>query len=605
MSDDPQPAARIEDTIQHSQARLGRGLGALGGAALALGVLFLAGALEIGTLGLATPVVIGVGALAVGGIGAAMSAGSNLGADEGRKFMHDDGKIASGIPTVLIGPERRPLAHVNSNVNCNDHRHLVGPSLDVINAAQEQIAEGSGSVLVGPDFMPVARVGSQGTCEFTIGQGCSTVIIGGPTLRLVKVGDGDDPDKGFFDGVGTVSGYIGIAGAALVLWPATLSLAGVGIMGAGGAGAWLVGQAVGKGMEYLPEGEVRDAASLALAVLPLAGLPKMARGLSRTEGLGRARGESEEGFTSRVKQAKNARLEQEWRAAVQASKPRAGEIPLGPDGRPIPAYAGASGAARALFDDGGGVFSPKQGSPLLQTMAGDAARGGAARDPLFDVTKPNVPRTDAEYRALIDEAKRNGNHEEAMRLRRERYLRDCERDNKPVMPADKWREAAERAQENRLRGRVDEDQALSHAGVDNNNYIKNADESDRTITRYIDSKGYETRPDGVSDTHWIDVKSTKADTVYDTEQIRAEREGAIADGKRQGVIISNDDYQATKPSGPLAKSKRTDILHRDSVTGKWRQWDQEANGRRGGWSEEFGDDHAASILGGTVPSSPP
>ncbi len=390
MSDDPQPAARADDAVQHSQARVGRGLGALGGAALALGVLVLAGALEVGTAGLATPVVIGLGALALGGIGAAMSAGSNLGADEGRKFVHDDGAIASGFPTVLVGPDRKPLAHVNSNANCNDHKHLSGGSCsDAVNGAQEQIAEGSGTVLVGPNMLPVARVGSQGTCEFTVGHGSPTVIIGGPTLRLLKVGNGDDPDKGFFDGVGTVSGVLGIAGAALVLWPATLTLAGVGIMGAGGAGAWLVGKGVGKGLEYLPEGEVRDAASLALAVLPLAGLPKMARGLSRTEGLGRAKGESEEGFTSRVKAAKNARLEAEWRARVQASKPRAGEIPLGPDGRPILAYARASGAARAVFDDGGGVFSKKGG---VMEARGTGGSGGKVK---LTIKKPGIfSRTD-------------------------------------------------------------------------------------------------------------------------------------------------------------------------------------------------------------------
>ncbi len=414
MPDDPQPAARADDAVQHSQARLGRGLGALGGAALALGVLFLAGALEIGTMGLATPVVIGVGALAVGGIGAAMSAGSNLGADEGRKFVHDDGQIASGLATILVGPDRKPLAHVYSNANCNDHKHLSGgpgPCSDVVNAAQEQIAEGSGTVLIGPGLLPAARVGSQGTCEFTVGHGSPTVIIGGPTLRLLKVGNGDDPDKGFFDGVGTVSGYIGIAGAALVLWPATLSLGGVALMGAGGAGAWLVGKAVGKGMEYLPEGEVRDAAGLALAVLPLAGLPKMARGLSRTEGLGRAKGESEEGFTSRVQSAKNARLEAEWRARVQASKPRAGELPLGPDGRPIPAFARAAGAARAAFDDGRGVFSPKRDANVLEARRTGGGGGSASSDFTGrlrgqDVTLPGVKTEPLTYtkRAEADAA---------------------------------------------------------------------------------------------------------------------------------------------------------------------------------------------------------
>jgi len=372
MPDDPQQAARVEDAVQHSQARIGRGLGALGGAALALGVLVLAGALEIGSMGLATPVVVGLGALAVGGVGAAMSAGSNLGADAGRQFTHDDGKIASGLPTLLVGPERRPLAHISSNANCDDHKHLTGgPWPDVVNAAQEQIAEGSGTVLVGPDFMPAARVGSQGTCGFTVGHGCPTVIIGGPTLRLLKVGDGDDPDKWFFDDVGTASGWIGIAGAALIMWPL-----GVETMIAGGLGAFLVGKAAGPLLNLVPEGAPRDAAALALAVLPLAFLPGMARGLSPNEGLKMGEGETPEGFASRVQAAKNARLEAEWRAKVEASKPRAGEIPLGPDGRPIPAYArarvggGSDGSAA-----GRGAASVTKGPLRMSSMGAGNSSG--------------------------------------------------------------------------------------------------------------------------------------------------------------------------------------------------------------------------------------
>jgi hypothetical protein len=260
------------------------------------------------------------------------------------------------------------------------------------------------------------------------------------------------------------------------------------------------------------------------------------------------------------------------------------------------AGAGLSSGGWTEFDEGGGVFSKKGG--VMEMAADDAAEAAPARDPLSDVTKPAVPRTEAEYRRLIDQAEGSGDHEAAMRLRRERYLQDCERENKPVMPADKWRKAAEQAQENRLRGRADEDAALSHAGIDNNNYGEN-------ITRYTDSKGYETRPDGVSDTHWVDVKSTKEPVVYNTDQLSAEREGAVLDGKRQAVIISNDDYQATRPSGPLANARNTDILHRNSDTGAWRQWDPEANNRSGGWSGEFGDDQAASTLGGTPPPAAP
>ena len=245
----------------------------------------------------------------------------------------------------------------------------------------------------------------------------------------------------------------------MVLWPL-----GVGMMAVGGVGAFLIGKAAGPVLNLLPEGAPRDAAALALAVLPLAFLPGMARGLSPNEGLKMGPGETAEGFASRVKAARNARAEAEWRAKVQASKPRAGEIPLGPDGRPIPAYAraGARAGVRSLFDDGGGVFSPKEGSGILKMSADDAGAGG--RDPLFDVTKPETPRTAREYDNLIDQAERDGNPEEAMRIRRERYLQDCERENKPVMPADKWREAAVQAQENRLRGRADEDTAFEPRG---------------------------------------------------------------------------------------------------------------------------------------------
>lgn len=125
------------------------------------------------------------------------------------------------------------------------------------------------------------------------------------------------------------------------------------------------------------------------------------------------------------------------------------------------------------------------------------------------------------------------------------------------------------------------------------------------MQRYIDSNGYETRPDGVSDTHWIDVKSTNAAEIYNTEQLRAEREGAVTDGKGQAVIISNDNYQTTSLSDPLAKAPNTDILHRNSETGQWRQWDGTAKAGKGAWSGEFGDDQAASILGGTPPASAP
>lgn len=282
-----QPAARVSDQVQHSQASLGRGLGAVvggvlgivAGAVLVVGAVAVLGALEVATGGLATPLVVGavyVGAafLAAGTTGMATSAFSNVGADIGAKSVANEGPIVSGVVTILIGPERRAAAHIGSNVACLKHKHGPPTPADTPNPAQEQVSQGSATVLLGPSFFPASRIGDGGTCGFKIGQGCVSVLIGGPTVG--DIGDGDDPYKSLFDTIGYYSGWVALAGVALVAAPE-----GLLAMVATGVGAYLIGGVIGEGLQMLPEGLPRDAATALLTVLPLAGGPKAFRTVSR------------------------------------------------------------------------------------------------------------------------------------------------------------------------------------------------------------------------------------------------------------------------------------------------------------------------------------
>ncbi|MCA8054017.1 RHS repeat-associated core domain-containing protein [Burkholderia cepacia] len=195
MSAENFAAARFEDPIQHTSF-LGELVGTVGsvvggaivGALVAEameGLVFVGlAALEIGTAGLATPLVIAIGVGVAVGSGALMEAsGMNEAIDDGAKALANSivppeikGKIASGSGNVYVN--NKPAARAAKpgdldTVACMDHP---GPQM---------IADGSGSVYINDH--PAARVGDKTTCDGTIAEGSDNVFIGGGTQRVRDV----------------------------------------------------------------------------------------------------------------------------------------------------------------------------------------------------------------------------------------------------------------------------------------------------------------------------------------------------------------------------------------------------------------------------------
>lgn len=215
------PAARVTDQVQHSEAksfrRVGMGLGALAGIGLGALLVVASGAIEVLSAGTLTPVAaLGVyvgAALVVGGTAAATGAAvSNSAADMGKSHMEEDGPILTGVTTIYIGPERHVAAHAGSKVACKRHKHNAPDDVELV-------AQGSSNVLLGPGRDPAARVGDLGTCKFSIGQGCPSIIIGGKTTTRYKIVDGDDPEKALFNKIGKYGGYAALIGGALIAIP--------------------------------------------------------------------------------------------------------------------------------------------------------------------------------------------------------------------------------------------------------------------------------------------------------------------------------------------------------------------------------------------------
>lgn len=152
--------------------------------------------------------------------------------------------------------------------------------------------------------------------------------------------------------------------------------------------------------------------------------------------------------------------------------------------------------------------------------------------------------------------------------------------------------------------REQEDATLGAAGVPNNNSAT-IDGQPRTIVTYTDSKQVTTRPDGVTDSCWVDVKSAGREgaeraVVYDTAQLRAQREGAGAgwpDGRERGraVILTSGDREENRPSRDLAKGSI--VLHR--ATGgegdEWSRWDPRLKDRQGDWRPIPAEDARAAL----------
>jgi hypothetical protein len=95
-------------------------------------------------------------------------------------------------------------------------------------------------------------------------------------------------------------------------------------------------------------------------------------------------------------------------------------------------------------------------------------------------------------------------------------------------------------------------------------------------------------------------------TVYQTDQLRSQRDGAHDDGKQHVTVISSDGpAEDTRPSSNLGDPKKggsDHVLHRDNTSGQMSQWDPKANEGAGGWSP-ISNDAARQTVGGTPASS--
>jgi len=328
------------------------------------------------------------------------------------------GPILEGIPTILVGPDAKWAAMATAHVACDQHGDDV------------QIAEVSTTVLLGPGRLMATRIGDKGTCGFVIGEGCRTVIIDGPTGTAAELEAG-----------GEVPAVINYALTALTLAPAVLEVAtagsvalgvlalgriGEGLLG-GVAGAEVLGDVGehffgkrGKAVGQLAGGLLggygasKGAGRLLpdrLAV-PLEGLFRGGRGVASVpegEGAGGAATGGTAGqpaepaptFQPHTPEslARGQAAADAFRDGIRRGDDLPGRGPWGPAqalldailGRgPRPAFAGAraGGGARGgrpLFDEGGGVFSPKKGGNVLEARAagtGGQAEAGCLHQPI-------------------------------------------------------------------------------------------------------------------------------------------------------------------------------------------------------------------------------
>jgi uncharacterized Zn-binding protein involved in type VI secretion len=217
-------AARLGDSVAHTDSGFGFGMGGLLG--LAAGALLVGATIATGGAALAVVAAVG-GAVALTGGGALE--GMSIGATYG----HTVGDIATGSPTVWTNGAQaaRTLADV---ADCQDHS---GP---------QQIATGSTSVFI--NGVPAARLGDHTVCDARISTASANVFIGGGTAAYAAISAEVSPLAV------TIARDMAIGGTAVALGAGAGAAflaggwAGAGVFGlqaAGGIGGGLLGGALG------------------------------------------------------------------------------------------------------------------------------------------------------------------------------------------------------------------------------------------------------------------------------------------------------------------------------------------------------------------------
>jgi hypothetical protein len=115
--------------------------------------------------------------------------------------------------------------------------------------------------------------------------------------------------------------------------------------------------------------------------------------------------------------------------------------------------------------------------------------------------------------------------------------------------------------------------------------------------------GTNTRPDAVSSDALVDVKKVphqmgpdgEPNTLFNSEQLRAQQDAAKASGREPVTVVSNNNPAAVRPSGPLAKNST--VLRHNPETGQFSEWNPLSNDGAGGW-DPISNGAARSIVGG-------
>jgi uncharacterized Zn-binding protein involved in type VI secretion len=162
-----EPAARLEDPVQHSFALAGLLAGVLAGAAFGIFVVATGGAgLVVGAA------IIGGAVAAGGGLGEVFGSLDALGGWE-------TGGISSGSPDTTTNNKLAARA-TDDTVNCSGTPPIFYPSHE-----GKHIATGSGTVLI--NLQPAARKSDKIECGGKIKQGSPDVIIGGETVQTLEI----------------------------------------------------------------------------------------------------------------------------------------------------------------------------------------------------------------------------------------------------------------------------------------------------------------------------------------------------------------------------------------------------------------------------------
>ncbi len=184
------------------------------------------------------------------------------------------------------------------------------------------------------------------------------------------------------------------------------------------------------------------------------------------------------------------------------------------------------------------------------------------------------------YRSKIDEAEASGNKQAANDARYERYKEKQNNLGKKAKEREEWNTDQQRLDNNRKRGRVEEEKGRK--SLENHLNRKLEDNNAGTVRTHTSTEGHVTRPDsiGYNDKGEIDIvhdhkhKTGGNDqTVHNDSQMRAERE--MIEDKQNGrhiVTISSDKVNLAaippepRPSGPLAS--KSEIFFTDTTTGE-------------------------------------